>query len=134
MWYTSPIDENPVNHGLRITPRDLAKVALLYLNNGYWENNLILAEGYAEEATAIHYETREVHKKDFIMGHGYQWYAPSDLPYHTFYSFGFLGQAIYVVKELDLIFVLSSNIPIDRHKKTTYKLFKELCTICLYRF
>ena len=94
-------------------------------NNGYWENNLILAEGYADDAIAIHYETREFHKKDFIMGHGYQWYTPSDLPFHTFYSFGFLGQAIYAVKELDLIFVLSSNIPIDRHKKTTYKLFKE---------
>jgi CubicO group peptidase (beta-lactamase class C family) len=124
LWYTSANDENTISHGLCMTPRDLAKLGLLYLSNGYWENNLLIDPGFVNEATSIQYETRDVHKNDNIVGHGYQWFMLSGLPYETYYAYGFLGQTLFVVKELDLVCVTSSNLPPDRHKRMAYELFK----------
>jgi CubicO group peptidase (beta-lactamase class C family) len=124
LWYKSNSGENAGGQGLSMTPRELAKLGLLFLSNGYWEDNLIINKEFINEATSIQCETRDIHKKDFIIGHGYQWFILSDLPYYTYYIFGYRGQSLFVVKDLDLICVTSSNLPTDQHKQKVYDLFK----------
>jgi CubicO group peptidase (beta-lactamase class C family) len=124
LWYKSLSGENAGGQGLSMTPRDVAKLGLLFLSNGYWEDNLIINNEFINEASSIQCETRDIHKKDFIIGHGYQWFILSELPYYTYYTFGYLGQSLFVVKNLDLICVTSSNLPSDQHKKKVYDLFK----------
>ena len=123
-WYQSSSDENGGGQGLSMTPRDVAKLGLLYLSNGYWEDNLILNSDFIKDASSVQVDSRDVHKQDNIIGHGYHWFILTGLPYNTYYMYGYRGQALFVVKELDLACVTASNLPVDVHKKKLYDLFK----------
>jgi CubicO group peptidase (beta-lactamase class C family) len=123
LWYQSLTGENAGGQGLSMTPRNLAKLGLLFLSNGYWEDMLIINPEYINEASSIQVETRNIHKEHSIIGHGFQWFMLTGLPYDTYYSFGYLGQALFCVKELDLICVTSSHLPTDQHRKKVYDLF-----------
>lgn len=124
LWYKSLSGENAGGQGLSMTPRELAKLGLLYLSDGYWDDTLIINKKFINEASSIQSETRDIHKKDFVIGHGYQWFILSGLPYNTYYTFGYRGQALFVVKDLDLICVTSSDLPTDQHRTKVYDLFK----------
>lgn len=124
MWVTSPNDEISGAQGLFMTPRDVAKLGLLYLSNGYWEDKIIINEEWVKESTSFLVETRESHKKDFFAGYGYQWFILSGLPYETYCAYGAFGHFLWVVKDLDLVCITSGSIPLDQHKRVIYNLFK----------
>lgn len=124
LWFTSSNGENSGAQGLFMKPRDVAKLGLLYLSNGDWEDQSIIDNEWVEESTTFQVETRDSHKRDFFVGYGYQWFFLSELPFNTYCAYGAYGHFLLVVKDLDLICVTSGSIPLDQHKRAIYNIFK----------
>ena len=84
------------------TPRDWARFGLLYLNDGVWEEERILPEGW------ITYTRDEARGSD--GGYGAQfWINDSgslpDAPTDMFWAQGFQGQRVYIIPSRSLVIV-----------------------------
>ena len=89
-----------------MTAYDMAKFGRLYLNGGEWEGNQIISKEYIEESTRIQFD-----RSSGYADYGYQWWIDEygQNGYTAFWAQGFGGQYIYVVPQLDLIVVFTSN-------------------------
>jgi CubicO group peptidase (beta-lactamase class C family) len=88
--------------GLQLTPRDMAKLGYLYLNDGMWERRQVVSSAWVQSATQKHTET------DGAMGYGYQWWIYPSFGAYT--ALGLEGQTIFVVPNADLIVVTTAAI------------------------
>ncbi len=52
----------------------MAKLGLLYLQNGVWEGKQVLPSGWAETASQIHVPTPDEEKADNAVGYGFQFW------------------------------------------------------------
>jgi CubicO group peptidase (beta-lactamase class C family) len=90
--------------GLQMTPREMAKLGYLYLNNGRWDGKQVVSAGWVQQATQPRYET----DSDHGLGYGYQWWT---YPTHGAYAaLGRDGQTIFVVPELSLMVVTTAEL------------------------
>lgn len=88
--------------GLNITPRDMAKLGYLFLNQGAWDGKQIVSSRWVQAATTRHIDT------DGELGYGYQWWI---YPTHNAYTaLGRYGQTIFVAPDLNLIVVTTAQI------------------------
>lgn len=51
-WPSSPDDLNSGGFGLKMKPRDLAKIGLLVFNHGVWDGKRIISEVWLRESTS----------------------------------------------------------------------------------
>ncbi|WP_257170363.1 serine hydrolase [Bradyrhizobium sp. SRS-191] len=95
-------------YAIRMSARDLARFALLYLHKGDWAGRQIVPQEWVEEST------RSYSTATFGFGYGYLWWigfmggamAPTvTLPEGSFLAQGAGGQFALVVPALDLIVV-----------------------------
>lgn len=104
-WEVSPEGTNNGYAGLRMHPRDMAKVGLLYLNRGKWDNEQIISSQWIEASTRPYLNGRWAGED-----YGYQWWVN---PAGFYSAIGMFGQAIYVVPDEDLIAVFTGDISND---------------------
>ncbi len=100
-----------------MSARDLARFALLYLNNGRWGDRQIVPAQWVKDSTRPHSQTGSW----FGSGYGYLWWTgPVDnnvlpivtLPPGTFFAVGYGGQFAFVMPADDLIVVsLDAHYP-----------------------
>jgi len=90
--------------GLRITPRDMAKLGYLYLHEGEWDGNQIVSSGWVKDATLTHTVTDGAN-----LGYGYQWWTVPDLGGYA--ALGLYGQTIFVAPGSDLVVVSTAEVP-----------------------
>ncbi|MGP8322621.1 MAG: serine hydrolase domain-containing protein [Methanosarcinaceae archaeon] len=102
---------------LHMTPRDMAKIGLLVLNDGQWNNQQIIPKEWVGESTKSH-----VRESDFF-NYGYQWWHRSNLnkswwkedfscnefEHEMVLALGWGGQYIFIIKDLDLVIVVTSS-------------------------
>jgi CubicO group peptidase (beta-lactamase class C family) len=84
---------------LRLTPRDMAKIGYLYLQNGQWEGRQILPAWFVAAATRKH--------SGDGPGFGYQWRPTS---FGGFEAVGWGSQLIGVVPSQDLEVVITGGV------------------------
>ena len=99
-----PVNPQGINIGwgeLRMQPHDMAKIGYLYLNNGRWEDEQIIPSEWISASTQKHIIGT------MAEGYGYQWWIRSD---GVYMALGMAGQYIFVVPELDLVAVVTSNL------------------------
>jgi CubicO group peptidase (beta-lactamase class C family) len=82
--------------GLHLTPRNMAKLGQLYLDNGKWNGNQIVSEDWIQDAITEHTSQPSI---------GYNWKLFSD--YYKLY--GKDGQEIIVVPDHNLVVVFTSG-------------------------
>lgn len=99
-WY------NSFGGQFMITPKDMAKLGFLYLNNGMWNDTQIIPETYVRNATQPHF-TDLPFPPDYA-GYGWQWWLLPDL--ETFAALGRAGQKIIVSREHDLVAVFTASV------------------------
>ena len=112
--------ENGVLHcysDLHMKPRDMAKIGLLVLNNGYWNGEQIVPEEWIAESTKPYVA------ESVFFDYGYQWWYRSkrnrswwENPVHgsknehdMFIALGYGGQYIMVVRDLNMVIVTTSS-------------------------
>jgi CubicO group peptidase (beta-lactamase class C family) len=95
-------------YAIRMSARDLARFALLYLNKGNWAGRQIVPQAWVQESTQAY------SRSPFGPGYGYLWWtdfldgaiAPTvTLPEGSFSAQGSGGQIALVVPKLDLVVV-----------------------------
>ncbi len=101
-WMEDPQRFNTGGYGLYLTPRDLAKLAFLYLHGGKWEDRQILPPSWTSEST-----TQYVQKEDG-SGYGYMWTVYPDEKRYA--ALGLGGQQIHVYPSHNLIVVVTAAL------------------------
>jgi len=81
--------------GFQCTPKVQAKLGILCLNNGSWDGEQIVDSNYFKNATSF-----QIQIPSWIE-YGYLFYI-IDSPFEAYYTFGALGQCIYVIPEYNI--------------------------------
>jgi hypothetical protein len=112
--------ENGVTHcynALHMLPRDMAKIGLLVLNNGYWNGEQIIPKEWVAMSTKPYVAESE------FFDYGYQWWYRSKqnkpwwnnpvqggkTEHDMFLALGFGGQYIMIIRDLKLVIVTTSS-------------------------
>jgi len=100
-WYTGSDGEFLAASGIRMLPRDLAKVGQLLLRRGVWDDRAVVpAEWIARCTTPVVWI-------DEARDYGYHWYLGRRE--HFWNASGNGGQRVYAVPDLDLVVVTTSG-------------------------
>jgi CubicO group peptidase (beta-lactamase class C family) len=93
--------------GLRLRPRDLAKIGQLVLDHGVWHGQQIVSAAWIKEMT-----TPQVVRPKFIFG--YLWWLDRrsvvGRDFDLIYGSGWGGQCLYIVPSLDLVVVVTAGV------------------------
>jgi len=109
-----------------MSTRDLARFGHLFLNDGVWNGERILPEGWVEESTSAH-SVLEDERAD-RGGYGYMWWVSVDgrhfgsvdsVPEGTYTAQGARGHVLAVVPDLDLVFVHRTDTAVSG-ERTSY--------------
>ncbi len=89
--------------GMRLVPRDMAKLGYLHIRNGKWENTQIVSEDWISESGRKHIVSQHIPG----FWYGYQFWVAEDGLMYT--ALGYVGQWIMIVPEYDLVAVFNNN-------------------------
>ncbi len=89
--------------GLRLKPRDLAKIGYLYLKNGLWNDEQIVPASWVNASSQPYIQRRYI--TDYY--YGYQWWVDPDGLYA---AVGFAGQWMFIVPDYDLVVVFNNYL------------------------
>lgn len=109
-WSRNHVQGTPIPRaasGLRLTPRDMAKLGQLVLQQGRWgEHQLVPAEWIAR-ATA---QQAALPGREFPGGsYGYLWWRGTERGHAWVGAIGNGGQRIWIVPSLDLVLVMTAG-------------------------
>ena len=107
MRYLIQEDSLHPSYAFRLSARDLARFGLLYLQQGYWRRQSVIAPHWIGVSTTAHAQTPSG------SGFGYLWWVCSQghlfydmiLPDRAYASYGFGGQYLLVIPSLGLVVV-----------------------------
>src|SRR5579864_4139242 len=106
-WVYSPLNIPQTGGGLRMTSRDLLKIAELYRGGGVWQGKRIVNEEWVKTSTQPHAQI------DDATDYGYLWWLKTfqsgGKGYPAFYMSGNGGNKVAVFPTLDLAVVLTST-------------------------
>ncbi len=101
-WGTDPQGIPNGGYGLNLRPVDLAKIALLYLQNGKWDGQQLLPAGWVADST------KQYIQKPEGPGYGYLWTVYPDKGRYS--ALGVKGQQIHVYPSRNLIVIVTSEL------------------------
>src|SRR6266700_3704869 len=106
-WVYSPLNVPQTGGGLRLSSRDLLKVAQLYLNGGSWNQTSIVDEAWVKQSTQAHARI------DDETEYGYLWWLKSfksgGKSYPAFFMSGNGGNKIVAIPSLDAAIAITST-------------------------
>src|SRR5260221_9205595 len=106
-WVYSPMNIPQTGGGLRLSSRDLLKIAQLYLNGGNWEGRRVIDEAW------VHTSTQPHARIDDETEYGYLWWLKSfksgGKSYPAFFMTGNGGNKVVAFPGLDLVVVITST-------------------------
>jgi len=101
-WKKTPTGLNDTEGGLYLKAEDLARIGMLYLQEGTWEGNRILSQEWVDAATAR--QVNDIYEHDTQEGYGYQWWrAPFEEA--VWLGIGFGNQFLIVLPADNLVAV-----------------------------
>jgi CubicO group peptidase (beta-lactamase class C family) len=107
-WGEDPQGITDGGNGLTLNVYDMAKLGQLFLNGGRWNEQQIISQAWVDESTSVQFARTERYST-----YGYQWWIRKfgAKGYDTYFAQGHGGQLIFVVPELALVSVFTSNYP-----------------------
>jgi CubicO group peptidase (beta-lactamase class C family) len=113
-WYdwTADPQGNSIGYAeLKLQPRDMAKLGLLFLQRGMWDGRRVVSAGWVDEAVRPHVKFPG---EKLLDGYGYQWWASSTGFYTTR---GRGGQFIAVFPELNMVVATTAGLSPGEQEK-----------------
>ncbi|MGH1441337.1 MAG: serine hydrolase [Cellvibrionaceae bacterium] len=117
-WITDPQGNNSGGYGLKVTPRDMAKLGYLFLNNGLWDGKQIVSSAWVKDAT------RSADASAY--GYGYQWWIKPVGNYSSYQAIGRRGQNIVIVPDQDLVIVATSETAFPHSASSYYPVLYDM--------
>ncbi len=117
-WLRYPDGKAIAASGLRLRPRDMARIGQLYLQRGRWNGRQIVPETWVNESLSP--QVRIADRPLGLQRYGYQWYLGTArigeryLPYSA--AIGWGGQRVVIMPELDMVMVLTAGMYGDRRQ------------------
>ena len=105
LWPADPQGVTTGGWGLRLQPRDMAKIGYLWLRGGVWEGKQILPASWIEGVRKADIDMRESWASDLRYARQF-WAMPRR---DAFMAVGRHGQFIVVVPRLDIVAVVTSS-------------------------
>ncbi|MBM9502764.1 serine hydrolase [Leptospira sp. 201903071] len=99
-WYTSPSGRQTAGFGLRLKPIDMAKLGMLYLDNGTFRSKKILKPAWVKQAI----------QPGAAQNYGYQLWTHQFEGKKTFMANGKGSQFVYVIPHRRIVIVTTSAI------------------------
>jgi CubicO group peptidase (beta-lactamase class C family) len=108
-WVQMPASgEFAAASGLRLRPRDMAKLGQLVISHGIWKGKPIVSAEWLKEATMRRFPVETNYY------YGYQWWISSSVvngkKINWFEAFGLGGQRIIIVPSLELVVVFTTGL------------------------
>lgn len=111
IWEEGPNKITNTGWGLSAAPRDIAKIGLLFLNKGSWDNAQIISESWTNFSTKNYVSV----SGDF--SYGYQWWTMpiktipnySSKPDDIKIAWGWGGQFIFIIPFLNMVVVSTAE-------------------------
>lgn len=111
-WPSDSLGYNYGSGDMAMTPRDLAKFGLLYLNNGLYDDNQIVpADWVAESLESYSFNVYGRRILTYFRGldYGYLWWASSAGDYEFNFAWGHGGQLVVLIHELNMVIVSTAD-------------------------
>jgi CubicO group peptidase (beta-lactamase class C family) len=127
-WLRYPGGAAIAASGLRLLPRDMAKIGQLYLNDGNWSGAQLFATSWARDSL---FAQATIAERPFgFQRYGYQWWQGTarvrerSVPFAAAVGWG--GQRIFVVPTMDVVVVVTAGLYGDpRQMDVTFEVVLE---------
>jgi len=111
-----PMDRHGYYYGsgdISITPRSMAKFGQLYLDEGIWNDIQLVPAEWVERSLTIY--SSSTYSGDICthitdLKYGYLWWTGTSGNHQIWFAWGFGGQMIAIVDELDLVVVTTASV------------------------
>ncbi|MCL7959663.1 MAG: beta-lactamase family protein [marine benthic group bacterium] len=107
-WKRDPQGLPDTEGGLYLAAEDLARIGALYLQDGVWDGERLLPEGWVAAATARQVDDVAPNNPNWNWGYGYQWWRLDASGLDVWAGLGFGGQNLIVVPDRGLVGVINS--------------------------
>jgi CubicO group peptidase (beta-lactamase class C family) len=107
-WGHDPRGVDSGGYNLYLTPRELAKFALLYARGGLWHGQTIVPESAVTRAA-------RVWRVDDDFSYGTGWWQRRLSGHDMFFCWGWGGQFAYVIPDLDVVMVTTEDTADGHH-------------------
>lgn len=111
-WVHDPHGNSTGGWGLTLTPRDMARFGLLYLNRGMWDHRQVVPAAWVAASTA----TNPNH-------YGYLWWLREEDGVSAYMALGDGGHVICCIPEKDLVVAIASEFVMNPRDR--WELIKE---------
>jgi CubicO group peptidase (beta-lactamase class C family) len=102
--------------GINLTPRDMAKFGVTFLDNGVWDGQQIISPSWVQKSAATYRDNKRINvpgEDSGRVGYSYTWwtkqYSHSDQKVNMYYAGGWGGQLIMVLPELNTVVVFTGG-------------------------
>jgi CubicO group peptidase (beta-lactamase class C family) len=102
-WGRDPQGYFSGGYNFYLTPRELAKFGLLYLHNGNWHGTQLVPAAWVEASMTNQVDAGTPYS------YGYDFWLRDIAGHHVAMAWGFAGQMIFIIKDLDLVVVMTTN-------------------------
>jgi CubicO group peptidase (beta-lactamase class C family) len=102
-WARDPQGYFTGGYNLYFTPRELATFGMLYLAGGVWHGEQLVPTSWVDTSLADHVDAGSPYT------YGYDFWLRSLAGHRVAMAWGFAGQMIYVIKDLDVVVVMTTN-------------------------
>jgi CubicO group peptidase (beta-lactamase class C family) len=102
-WGRDPQGYFSGGYNFYATPRELAKFGLLYLHDGRWNGTQLVPAAWVEASMTNQVDAGAPYS------YGYDFWLRDIAGHHVAMAWGFGGQMIYIIKDLDLVVVMTTN-------------------------
>ncbi|WP_321344746.1 serine hydrolase [uncultured Draconibacterium sp.] len=110
-WLRYDTGEISTGGGLKLTPRDMLKVGVLFLNDGVWNGEQIISKEWVEKCGhpfGPNYGINIPGEDLGTVGYGYTWWTKQDEEYGRMYcALGWGGQKIMLFPDLNAVVVFT---------------------------
>lgn len=114
-WDRDPQGYYMGGNNLAMTPRDLLKIGQMMLDGGTWDGERIVSKEWVQDSFGT-YTRSNFNPYDY----GYMWWNRPVGAYQVYFAWGFGGQYIFMIPELDATVVMTSTLN-GANQRRTYK-------------
>jgi CubicO group peptidase (beta-lactamase class C family) len=107
-WYRLPNGDPIAASGLRMRPRDMAKIGQLVLNHGRWDDHQIVPADYVDAAITPQINGQQLYFYGYQFWLGRTFTGGREVDWAAAVGLG--GQRIYIVPSLNMVVVVTAGL------------------------